>query len=217
MDNIKKIFYGESQEVEPIIKHVQIDWKAHSIGIQRIANDLVPDFEIHEHIKPILKSLLLYFTGDKKSTLDLNKGIMLVGGVGTGKTLLSNIFKAYTMEIIQINSYRWYTSQEIIDSVNTEGAKYLDKFGIIADKPITCYIDDIASSNEIVMHYGTKTNVMEQLLSMRYNVYERFKKLTHVSTNMYPTELIELYGDRVVDRMKMMFNIIELKGTSRRH
>jgi SpoVK/Ycf46/Vps4 family AAA+-type ATPase len=86
--NIKNIFYkGIEVEKQNIIKTVNIDWLAHSHGIINICKSFEPEFEINENIKPVLKNLLLYFSGDEKSPLSLNKGIMLVGAVGTGKSL----------------------------------------------------------------------------------------------------------------------------------
>ncbi len=166
----------------------------------------------------------MYFTGSKEFVLcandlgviepSLNKGLMIIGGVGTGKSLLFNVFKKYTGEILRTNSFRSYTSISIIDDVNVNGVEHLELFNENYGYPITCYIDDIASKNETVKHYGTEYNVIEQLLSIRYNAYSRRKKLTHISTNKYPSELEGVYETRIIDRMKEMFNMIELNGKS---
>jgi DNA replication protein DnaC len=98
------------------------------------------------------------------------------------------------------NSFRYHTSQEIIDNVNVNGVSYLNEFGTAYQNVPTIYVDDIASTGETINYFGTKINVMEQLISMRYNVYCSTRKLTHVSSNRYPNELKELYGERIVDR-----------------
>ena len=107
-----------------------------------------------------------------------------------------------------------HTGQDIIDNVSINGVEFLEKFNHNYDRPITCYIDDIASRNEKIKYYGTEVNVMEQLLSIRYNAFCRYRKLTHISSNLYPNDFKNIYDIRTIDRMKEMFNIIELKGGS---
>lgn len=215
MKTLREIFYSELEPNDDnIIKTVEINWNQHSFGIINIAKSIEPDFVINETNKDTLKQLLLYFSGSSKFDGSLRKGIMLIGSVGTGKSLLFRVFKEYTSQIIRLNSFQYHTSQEIIDNVNVKGVEYMDLFNHNYDNPITCYIDDIASRNEVIKYYGTEVNVMEQLLSIRYNIYSRYRKLTHVTSNKYPSDFKELYDDRIVDRMKEMFNIIELTGES---
>ena len=230
MENIKNIFYNQIKNApsENIIKEIRIDWTQHAIGIHNIAKSICSEFQIDNRNRTILKLMLLYFSGSQMfadelkaatgSDGSLNKGLMIVGGVGTGKSLLFKIFKEYTREIIYANSFKYYNSVDIIDNCNVSGTKYLEMFSNNFDnnspKPMVCYIDDIASKNETVKHFGTELNVIEQLLSLRYNVFQRYGKLTHCTSNKYPTELDKIYDIRIGDRIKEMFNIIELSGDS---
>jgi len=215
MEKIKDIFYNGMNPVnENLIRTIIIDWSEHSKGILNIARNLEPNFEVTEDNKAILKQLLLYFTGSKESHLDLNKGLFLVGGIGTGKSLLFDVFKIYTAEILRINSFQYHFANEIINNVNINGIEKLELYNFNNGFPITCYIDDIASKTEKIKHYGTEINVIEQLLNIRYQVFNRFRKLTHISSNKYPAEMKEIYDLRIVDRFKEMFNIIEINGKS---
>lgn len=225
MQKISEIFYkGMTPENNSIIKTVKINWYQHIVGMVNLARSFEPKFRLRDNTEKVLRLMLMYFSGDpdflkgmgdfglKNASLD--KGILLVGGVGTGKSLLFKIFKKYTGEIIRVNSFQYHTSQSIIDNVNVSGVDELELYNHNHGRPITCYIDDIASSNESIKHYGTEINAMEQLLSLRYNVYSRYRKLTHATSNKYPSEMLKLYDERIVDRMKEMFNIIELDGDS---
>ena len=80
------------------------------------------------------------------------------------------VSRHYTSEILRANSFQYHFASEIKDSVNINGIDYLEKYNFNYGYPITCYIDDIASSNENIKHYGTTHSVIEQLLSIRYNV-----------------------------------------------
>lgn len=201
---------------ETQIVPVKINWLQHSRKIIEIANIFEHNYEVNDSNKNVLKQLLLYFTGNKEFSGDLTKGIMLVGSTGTGKSLLFKIFKYYTMNIIKTNGYQMHTAIDIIDGVNAYGVEYLQLYSHNLDNkiphPIRCYIDDIASKNETVMNYGTQIKVIEQLLSMRYNIFEKYGTLTHVSSNKLPSQMKELYEERIISRMAEMFNVIELKG-----
>lgn len=215
MTDIKDIFEnGINTARQSIINPVSVNFNRHVFGIHNLAMYYEPNFKITQNNKLILRNLLMYFSGNDASEYDLSKGLAIIGVPGTGKSLLLRIFKTYTSEVLQKNSFQVYTAHEVIDNVNTSGVEYLEKFGTSIEKPITCYIDDLAASKEKIQHYGTQINVEEKLLSMRYNVYERYRKLTHITTNKYPAEFLELYNDRIADRMNEMFNFIELKGES---
>ena len=212
-----------------IIEQQSIDIEKHKILIRKIALHLQADYKFTDKINKTLDLLLAYFSGQKdiisnynnknNKEISLNKGIFLVGEVGTGKSLMFDIFKIYTSQVLHKNSFQLYQASDIIDSLNINGKVYFNKFSTNSSNnnipnPITCYIDDISSRNEIINYYGSVYNSMQELLTIRYNIFSRFSKLTHVSTNIYPKQLKEIYGIRVVDRMKEMFNLIELDGKS---
>lgn len=215
MEKIEDILKNQ-QKKSAIIKR-EINWDEQAKLIFQIAKTFEPGYLVNEYNKDILKQLLLYFTGNQDFNGNLHKGIMLVGGVGTGKSLIFKIFKTYT-GYFRTNSYQSATAIDIIDNVNTFGTKYLDEFSHRFEKntnkvhPITYYIDDIASKNENIKHYGTDIKVIEQLLSLRYNVFEKYGTLTHVSTNILPSKMKDIYENRIISRMNEMFNIIEIKG-----
>ena len=212
-----------------IIEQQSINIEKHQILIKKIALHIQPNYKFTNDINIILDLFMAYFSGQKniisefnknnKTEISLSKGILLVGSVGSGKSLIFDIFKIYTSKVIHKNSFQQYQVGDIIDNLNIKGKIYFEKFSYnrssnnIPD-PITCYIDDIASRNEIVNHYGSVYNSMQELLTIRYNIFSKFRKLTHISTNLYPNQLKEIYGIRVIDRMKEMFNVVELKGGS---
>lgn len=209
-----------------IIKTIFIpnyDIEIHKRRLAIIFNSLVTDYKFDENNKNILNILFNYFIGNKEfceqNNIDLCKGILLCGGVGTGKSIIMQAFKKYT-GMNKINSFQYHTAIDIIDNVNISGVNYLEKFNnnFSGNKPnpITCYIDDIACKNEVVKNYGTEISVIEQLISIRYNIFARFRKLTHFSTNIIPAGLKEFYDERIIDRLREMCNIITLPGESRR-
>lgn len=223
--NILEVFmHGIESRQENIIKTVNIDTVRHKIGLVNILKSFVPDFKIDTNNREIINILFNYFIGNEmfcmENNISLGKGILLCGGIGCGKTVLMNALKAYTGTINKVNSFQWYNSIEVIDNVTTSGVDYLNRFNenLQGNKPnpITCYIDDIASKNENVKNFGTQISVIEQLISIRYNIFTKHRKLTHFSTNILPSKLNEYYDMRIIDRLNEMCNIIALPGDSRR-
>lgn len=215
-DIVMQVFNGEflNSETKNIIKYCQINRAKHAFGTHNMFKFFEPKFTLTDKNRQVLGILLDYFTGNPESQLDLKKGIFLLGGVGTGKSLIFKVFKEYTKTVLRCNSYLNFSSKQIIDNVNVNGIEYLSSINFVNNNPTTIYIDDIASGNEIVTNYGTKINVIESLLGLRYDIFSKYKKLTHLSSNIYPKELKEIYGSRITDRLKEMCNIVELSGDS---
>jgi len=224
MDISEIINENKCKVVKNIIEYQNIDIEKHKQLIKKIALYIQPNYKFTEEINQIFDLFLAYFSGQKnikfkEKEISLNKGILLVGDVGSGKSLMFDIFKVYTSRVLYKNGFQQYQAGDIIDNLNVKGKVYFDKFSYNRStnnvpNPITCYIDDIASRNEIVNHYGSVYNSMQELLTIRYNIYSKYRKLTHLSTNLFPQQLKEIYGIRVIDRMKEMFNLVELKGDS---
>jgi len=185
---------------------------------------ILPEVKVNEYNESVIEKVFNYFTGNKefceKNNISLKKSIYLVGGVGTGKSILFRAIKHFTM-LLGKNSYKYYNSIDIINSIAINGAEELEKFGHnfngISYKPITCYIDDIGSCNEKVKHYGTDISVIENIITLRYNVFQQFGKLTHFSSNIYPEDIATIYDVRILDRLTEMCNVIELAGESYRN
>ncbi len=57
-------------------------------------------------------------------------------------------------------------------------------------------------------HYGTKLNVIEEVIEERY----RKGLLTHLTTNLSEDDILDAYGDRVYSRLKSMVNYHTITG-----
>lgn len=177
------------------------------------SQDLFDMFKLHcvvdETNTEVIENLCHYFTNDDKFKGDPNKGLLLFGGVGIGKTTLMQFFRRN-----QKASYRVISCREIESDFSSEGEKSVRNcsYNIKISENMFCQteigfcFDDLGTEAN-AKHFGKDKNVMAEILLNRYdnNIPSCY---THITTNMNTEELKTQYGTRVHDRMKEMFNII---------
>ncbi len=173
------------------------------------AKMLIPNFQKTD----IYDILTEYFSKSEKFTqrgYNLNKGLLVVGDVGTGKTEAFNVFR----ELLR-SSNRFFqvaSCRQIIRDYTNEGAKVLNKYG--RDSKHTVYFDDLGLEEVNVKMYGNNANVMSEIMLDRYESFKREGIKTFATSNLGAKEFGEIYGERMRDRMREMFNFIEVKGES---
>jgi len=160
---------------------------------------------------PIIMNLCYYFSGDAMFGGDLNKGLLLVGGVGVGKSTMMTFFRQN-----QVFSYRMISCREIESDFSNEGEKGVktcsynlpistnsNPFG---HQEIGFCFDDLGTEAN-AKHFGHEKNVMAEIILNRYDNKLDYRA-THITTNLTADEIKTQYGSRVTDRMKEMFNLI---------
>lgn len=183
-----------------------------------------PRQEIDEQLMEHYFQLAMYFDKSPECKLDLNKGIMLTGSVGTGKTLLFKIMQRLfrTPKIIACR----HIIREYLNAENKSG-KVIDDYGRFSfkpkngggydyEKPIHVCFDDLGLEEVDTKMYGNKANVMAEILLDRYEHFKTYKMLTHATTNLGASALETNYGVRGRDRLREMMNVIEVTGNSKR-
>jgi len=140
------------------------------------------------------------------------KGILLAGCVGSGKTSLMQILRP-------LASFGMVSCRHVARDFSTDGGKILDKYGrYLPTQPITgstpgtikdyCF-DDLGEEKNSKF-YGVESNVMAEIIQDRYEYYLSQGAKTHFTTNLKPEEIENEYGDRVWSRLKEMCHIIYL-------
>lgn len=172
-----------------------------NFGQRRFGND----FRILRVNKTILKKLMVYAIRDeencKKYEIDLDKGILLVGIIGCGKTSLMQLFNILTH---QHRKYIVKPTRTIAGEFLQNGYEAISKYGN-TDK-IYCF-DDLGIEQNM-KHFGNESNVMAEILLSRYELLRTRGIITHATTNLNANELEKLYGNRVRSRLREMFNLI---------
>lgn len=161
-------------------------------------------FKLFEEDRDILFKLCNYVIKDeancKKLGLDLNKGILLSGPVGCGKTSLMQLLRYV---VPHQKGYKIIPARNIVFGFNHLGYKTIEDYG---NGNYFCF-DDLGVE-PIGRHYGKDCNVMGEIILSRYDLFISTNLKTHITTNLNAQELEERYGKRVRSRMRQMFNLI---------
>ena len=153
----------------------------------------------------------------KTPTSQFPQGVLLFGGTGNGKTRrlrfmekhLSGMHMASAVDIIaklekkdDVEYFREVTRTDI-GSLDIVPKRYYDLI-----------IDDIGCEKTESSTFGNKRDIMEQVITARYNVFPEHQ--THFSTNLSEELLLERYGQRVFSRLKEMCVFVRMNGIDRR-
>ena len=163
------------------------------------------EFALRKEDFTLIRKILCYAIRDEeacqKYQIDMNKGILLLGPVGSGKTSLMNLIRDFFpisfRPIIK-------STREISYEFNQEGYATIDKYG--KTEKVYCF-DDLGVESSL-KHYGNECNTMGEIILSRYDQYIQSGTITHVTTNLNSVELEKMYGVRVRSRLREMFNLI---------
>lgn len=184
-----------------------------------------------QHTKNNIGVLLSYFTNSEKfldspalrndfNDPSLEKGMLIMGGYGNGKTSCLVALNDIMNRHLYGNRFKMVNSQDLVKEYEClNGAEDKKEFWQKYMTPILC-IDD-AKKERRASNYGV-SEIVGDLLVMRYN--KRLK--THLTCNYVEgdeeqsirkgLEEFSRYGEHFYDRLFEMFNIVEFKGKSKR-
>ena len=174
-------------------------------------------FKILENDHPVIYKLIAYFLKDEATcfqyNINLNKGILLSGPIGCGKTSLMNLMKHLTP-----TEHKFFVKpcRDISFEFIQDGYQIIHKYSIgklYQSEPRTYCFDDLGTENNL-KYFGNECNVMAEILLSRYDLFISKKLLTHITTNLSATEIEKHYGNRVRSRLREMVNLIAFEKTA---
>ncbi len=170
-------------------------------------------FKLEEEDAEIILRLIVWFLKDKeyapKVGIELNKGLLLVGPVGCGKTTLMGVCrfllaadKRHSMKSCRDVSFEFAKDGHEIFHRYTKGSFSQEKF-----EPKTYCFDDLGLESNMNF-YGNQCSPMAEILLSRYDLFHSFGMITHITTNLNSAEIEERYGARIRSRCRELFNLV---------
>lgn len=183
-------------------------------------------FKVTDWNKDVVFKLCLYFSGDvdKLASLykdmDPNKGILICGKPGVGKTHLMSFFSKNPVQSyanITCSSiaerYRTGWKRDELDTLEWYSFPLKAEAGHVYGHTTLGYCFGDLGTEGVKKNYGNEMNVMEHIIFTRYENKLPFN-MTHLTSNLNPEEIEQAYGPRIRDRLKEMCNYLYLDGPS---
>jgi len=187
-------------------------------------------FKLNKDNGVVFGLLCHYFSGSKKfisiaeglgiNNPSLDKGILLAGNYGTGKTWMMRLFQKNNRRVYHIVEakdlaalYKKAGDEAIVQYKEKIKNAFNDPSVFFQSYAALC-IEDIGSE-DIKGNFGDKINVVGDIIEGRY-VNKCLASWFHGTTNLTSDQLEEYYGGRVISRLRESVNLIELGGPDRR-
>ncbi|UZX27779.1 AAA family ATPase [Riemerella anatipestifer] len=176
-------------------------------------------FIIPENERGIIFGMLAWFLQDelvaKEMNIDLNKGIMLSGPIGCGKTTLFRLMRQLPSKR---KSFGMVSTRQVVSEFIQSGYEVLENYsrGSLYNEqriPKNYCFDDLGTE-ATSKYYGNDCNVMAEILLTRYDLYKEKDIITHITTNLTAGEIETIYGNRLRSRMREMFNLFGYEENS---
>jgi DNA replication protein DnaC len=196
------------------------DTIAHMIQNYCQNNDLAK-FDYDQYNICAIQNVMRYFLHDVNGKYKSKKGLWIYGTMGSGKTLLADLFSAFTRHFNLPKKFQVISAEQVADQVRTE--KSLNSIGKYFQNINYCF-DDVGQER-VAKIYKEEEDVMQKIILKAY----REKKTLIVTSNLAPKNVAEalkgsgIYSiesryedERTVDRIYEMFNFVPLLGSNKR-
>ncbi len=194
------------------------DYEQARAAIEKRGQELFPNFKLYPEDKVIVQKLLCYFLQDEKQAaelgINLNKGILVSGPVGCGKSSLISL-----MRFLQQQNKRFIVKscRDVSFEFIQNGYEVIHRYShrsFYNHEPQTYCFDDLGTENNLKF-FGNECNIMAEVLLSRYDLFVSRNLVTHLTTNLSASEIEAAYGNRVRSRMRELFNLIAFDKTTK--
>lgn len=174
------------------------------------------DFRNLEHAAEALDVVEAMIAGEQvEINGNIKPGVLLYGGTGTGKSSMAYITYSHFLRLGV--SCAWLDYRDLVNSIReTYGSAYRGQPLAGICQPYAAatvlIIDELGSETRGKAMFEDVLEAMRLIFHPRYNQ----RKVTFVTTNVYPPQLKHQFGDLVYSRMAGNCHFIEMTGIDMR-
>ena len=181
-------------------------------------------FELNEENTKVVELVCQYLNNepefennqDKNGVnYSLNRGLWIYGRCGSGKTEIVKAYRDLKKKLFQeAVGFKTCVDMNIayqridVDTNKPEKLMGISKY-LWNLNPSEKIFDDLGAEETTLKDYGNPFSVMPYIFGERHKGSKK-RCITHVTTNLTPKQVGELYGDRIDSRSYEMFNMIVL-------
>lgn len=179
------------------------------------------NWDIDEFNEPAIDALVMYFSRDERFEkinpgFSLEKGLMLFGPTGCGKTTLLKLLAKNTH-----NPFLIFSCRKLADEFAQFGHSTIANYSVLRPSnkrenfghEFNGYCFDDLGTEENKKNFGNEANVMAEVILNLYDSQSAIGRV-HITTNVSGDEIKANYGQRVASRLREMVNIIEFPFNS---
>jgi DNA replication protein DnaC len=137
----------------------------------------------------------------QKNGLDPKKSLLIMGNAGVGKSYTLNEYQKKTLK----NRGRTVDSNYISRGLQQEQNEFYSRF--YTDNMVW---EDLGREGAKHLVYGVEHQVADRIFEIRYFRHPVLK--THITTNLTPELIEQVYGERMMSRLHEMMNFILVTG-----
>lgn len=197
------------------------------------ANELFDGkFIVDEHNEKVFDLLCYYFSYDPRfidfaskmkvpvPNPSLDKGILLAGNFGTGKTWLMSLFRKNNRQVYHVEHAKLLAKafrKGGLDAMEKHCSPIKNNFNdpVVLYQPLSGLCIEDIGREDIKNDFGNKENVIGDIMETRY-INKCMGNMFHGTTNLTVEQMGGFYGEMLRDRFRECLNLIELGGPSRR-
>lgn len=163
---------------------------------------------------PKVHSATIDYIAKKKLGIS-KKGLVFVGNAGTGKTVSCELITACLYDLKEKTGIHGnFFNSETIEQGYVSSKNKLEYMKQFYDME-TLIIDDIGREKTI-HDYGNKSEVLTDVITIRYDLFKTKGYQMVMSTNLSTKELTDRYGGRAFSRLMEMCILIGAQGKDKR-